>query len=94
MVTPDTLPPASAADIEPYELAMRELLLAADRGTRLELSEPAMIAVAVAGSLPGRPNSTWPGIYRHAARYLRERCIRLGVPRSRYVGGDWLRLGL
>jgi hypothetical protein len=88
----DTIP--ATAELARCEEVVRELLMLADQQVHHELSPAAARAVALASSMSGIRTSRWPAIYRHAARCMREHCISLGASRSRYVAGEWVRLGL
>ena len=46
------------------------------------------------GPAPETDGLGWPAQYGKAARALRERLIRLGLPRSRYLTGAWINRGL
>jgi|GEM_PF-3623624 hypothetical protein len=73
---------------------MVELLDAARVSGRAQLSPHAQTAVIQLGPEPDVDHLGWPSIYGKAARTLRERCIRLGMPRSRYLAGEWINRGL
>jgi hypothetical protein len=86
--------PALHQDVLLYERVMVELLDAARISGRAQLSPPAQAAVAQLGPAPESDGFGWPAQYGKAARALRERLIRLGLPRSRYLTGEWINRGL
>jgi hypothetical protein len=86
--------PALHQDVLLYERVMVELLDAARISGRAQLSPPAQAAVVQLGPAPETDGLGWPAQYGKAARALRERLIRLGLPRSRYLSGEWINRGL
>jgi hypothetical protein len=86
--------PALHQDVLIYERVMVELLDAARVSGRAQLSPHASTAVSQVGPAPEGDGLGWPALYGKAARALRERCIRLGMPRSRYLAGEWINRGL
>ena len=86
--------PALHQDVLLYERVMVELFAAARISGRAQLSPPAAAAVQQLGLAPAPDGPGWPALYGKAARSLRERLIRLGLPRSRYLSGEWINRGL
>jgi hypothetical protein len=81
-------------DIRLNERVMRRLLEAAEDGMARRLSRLEQVAIAEASRVRPSTGSRPSDIYRNAARHLREVCIQYGAPRSRYLAGEWIRLGL
>ena len=84
----------SEEDIRLHERVMRRLLEAAEDGMARRLSRLEQVAIQEAARVRPATGTRPADIYRNAARHLREVCIQMGAPRSRYLTGDWVRSGL
>ena len=81
-------------DIRLNERVMRRLLEAAEDGMARRLSRLEQVAIQEASRVRPATTTRPADLYRNAARHLREVCIQYGAPRSRYLAGEWIRLGL
>lgn len=76
------------------ERIMEELLDAAQEIGAVTLSLAATMEIESTRASCGTVVSNWAAVYVRTARQLRERCIRAGMPRQRYLTSKWVHLGL
>jgi hypothetical protein len=94
MITTQPKPVAASSAIALDERIMQELLEAARDPGVVDLSLPAIVEIETIRARCGTAVANWSAVYLRAAAQLRDRCIRMGMPRRRYQARKWVQLGL